>query len=327
MGLKDRLCRYWFPEAVAANGIRHFATVSGIVLMYHEVMPDDIPFAAWTVVRESDFRWQMSYIQSHFDVVTMDEALKRISGKHQKAKPFAVVTFDDGYKGNLDTVLPIMKSMELPFTVYVATQAIIEGHLYWHDRIINLLCTSNDINVTLVVKEQTEHFMIEGRTQGQRRWKEVQRLLTRLKQMVPLDRDNNVSRIVGESDRVEPWLRMLSPENLQHLARSGYVTIGAHTHRHELLDQLDPADIWETLQTANTNITEITGCIPKHFAYPNGNYNQCVKNVVRDAGYATAVTTMSGIWRNGDCSLAIPRIGIGGFDSKGHFKARISGFL
>lgn len=140
MGIRSYLFRNHFPQFLVEKAKNYMSPFCGIVLMYHEVLPDEVNLPAWTVVKESVFRWQMSYLQKNFDIVSIDEALKRINQKNLNIKrPFAVITFDDGYRGNFDIVLPIMELMGLPFTIYVATKAIVEENLYWYDQIINLI--------------------------------------------------------------------------------------------------------------------------------------------------------------------------------------------
>jgi len=122
-------------------------------------------------------------------------------------------------------------------------------------------------------------------------------------------------------------LGMLSPEDLRNIAGSNLATIGCHTHGHELLDQLEPQEIRDTINLACEHITYITGAPPRHFAYPNGNFNELVIGQVREAGFETAVTTIHGFWSGGNSCLKIPRIAIGRFDTMGCFKARASGYI
>ena len=43
--------------------------------MYHEVQPDSFDMPAWTVVKESDFKWQIEYLRS-MSVVVFSRAEK-----------------------------------------------------------------------------------------------------------------------------------------------------------------------------------------------------------------------------------------------------------
>ena len=72
MGIKSRLSQLYFPDMAVSVVTRRMGPASGIVLMYHEVLPDEIGLPAWIAVRESEFRWQMEYLGRYFDVVTME---------------------------------------------------------------------------------------------------------------------------------------------------------------------------------------------------------------------------------------------------------------
>lgn len=323
MGIKTRISRHFFPDAVAAAAIRRFPPASGLVLMYHEVLPDDIALPAWTVVRESDFHQQMQCLATHFDVVSLDEAVDRVSGKAASTRPFAVVTFDDGYQGNARTVLPIMERMGLPFTVYAATRAIVENDLYWYDRIISALAFNREIRVTVKVDGTPESYTIPSSGEDGR-WVHVQRLLSRMKLMPAAERDAAASEIAADLSLSDSPLKMLTEEELRLLSASSCVTIGCHTHGHELLDRISPREAGETLRLSSDLLTRITGTHPRHFAYPNGNVNQVVRGIVQQSGFETAVTTASGLWSGEVSMMEIPRVGVGRFETITSFKALIS---
>jgi hypothetical protein len=116
MGIKDRVFGSVFPESFASRLIRRASPSTGVVLMYHEVLPDHVSLPAWTIVKESEFLWQMTYLKKHFDVIGVDEAIERVSGRMKSTRPFAVVTFDDGYSGTADCVLPIMEDLSHALT-------------------------------------------------------------------------------------------------------------------------------------------------------------------------------------------------------------------
>jgi peptidoglycan/xylan/chitin deacetylase (PgdA/CDA1 family) len=328
MGIKRRLASLYFPELLVKRHInKNLDDSMGYILMYHEVLPESASVPAWTVVKENQFRWQIEFLQKHYDVISMDEAKSRISGQSKGYRPFVVITFDDGYSGNLSTVLPLMRSLNAPFAIYVATKAIQDGELYWYDRIINLLQSGEDIVWKPTTGDTTEIFRIPAKGSDDQRWVAVQEVLTWLKTLNEDDRQQEVARIVDAYTGLKPNLRMLTPEELGQLAADPLVTIGCHTHAHELLDQLDDEAVLSSVNTANLLLEKWTGELPVHFSYPNGNVDERVRKVIEKAGFRTAVTT-----ENRPCSIknnvfALPRPGVGRFDSKGHFKAKMAGFL
>ena len=60
---------------------------------------------------------------AYVSFVSLRDCLKTIS----KSGLTAAVTFDDGYKDNLNTVAPIMQKYRIPFTVFVSTSLIQNG--------------------------------------------------------------------------------------------------------------------------------------------------------------------------------------------------------
>ena len=65
-------------------------------------------------------------------MVTLAEAQNRIASGHC-AQPTACITFDDGYRDNCDTAIPLLLERELPFTYFVATQHMLTGTPFAHD--------------------------------------------------------------------------------------------------------------------------------------------------------------------------------------------------
>ncbi|OEY67755.1 polysaccharide deacetylase family protein [Marinobacter sp. X15-166B] len=328
MGIKSRLSRVYFPEAGVSDHAKRLGGDRGFILMYHEVLPaESSTVPAWTVVRAEEFEQQMQLLKRHFDVVTLNEARERLTGTEKAERPFVVITFDDGYSGNLHTVLPIMQAYNLPFTVYVATKAIKDGSLYWYDQLINLMTLPTDTAIPLRVQNRERVVRIKSRGPDNQRWRHMQDLLASLKTLGEKERDEAVEKILSGHRELTSELRMLTPGELRELAADPLVSIECHTHAHELLDELSDERILSSVSTANELIEGWTGRAPSHFAYPNGNTDQRVASLISAAGFETAVTTVHRHCAKGDDLLALPRIGVGRFDNHNVFKAKLAGFL
>ena len=70
------------------------------------------------------------YRQQGHQFVSIDEACDIISKGHTK-HPFVCLTLDDGYQDNYDIAYPILKQLEVPFTIYVTTGFIDNRHPMW----------------------------------------------------------------------------------------------------------------------------------------------------------------------------------------------------
>lgn len=58
--------------------------------------------------------------RSGLDIVSLDEMYRRLTQRDFKRR-FVCLTFDDGYRDNLQWAYPILKKHEVPFTLYVPT--------------------------------------------------------------------------------------------------------------------------------------------------------------------------------------------------------------
>lgn len=99
------------------------------ILFYHRVAdchPND-----WTMsVR--NFQLQLDWFQKHFDIVTLEEAQRRIVGQYND-RPTIAITFDDGYAENVQTAIPELLRRNLPATYFVATDFMRTGQAFPHD--------------------------------------------------------------------------------------------------------------------------------------------------------------------------------------------------
>ena len=79
----------------------------GVILMFHDITEDprrDLDQGC----RLEDFERIIANLRaSGRDIVTLDEALTRL--RDRDARPFAAITFDDGYRSNKALALPVLE--------------------------------------------------------------------------------------------------------------------------------------------------------------------------------------------------------------------------
>jgi peptidoglycan/xylan/chitin deacetylase (PgdA/CDA1 family) len=303
--------------------------------MYHDIGADDAVDDAWQVVRRRDFTAQVEYLKTCYDIVDLDTALAHmLSGRATAlARPLAVLTFDDGLRGNHTHLLPLLDALQVPATIYVATGHVESQQGYWFDRIANALQPGVNSRIDLSAFGLGQ-FDVSG-PPGAQRWSRVQRILMAGKQL-------DGARCVAVADLVEAQVREQAPgragavpavlapltlEMLRELAAHPRVTLGVHTHGHEVLPLLDIESARRTIVGAGERLLRWTGVPVRHFAYPAGRSDAASRALVAQLGFASAVGTQTGVWTSAHELMQIPRMSVGRYDSLATFKLNSVGGL
>lgn len=296
------------------------------VLMYHTLGADDEALDAWTVVRRADFLRQLDWLRRRYEVVSLDAALAD-AARPIDARPRAVITFDDGEAGLHRHLLPIVEREQLPVTVYVATGQIESRRPYWFDRVMNSTQVSAPAALDLGVAGLGRWPLRP--VAGESAWVAIGSVLEALKGLVPSARDAAVAQLEAAlADVPRRRITALAPlalEQLRELAASRWVTIGAHTHGHELLDQIPLDQARASIEHSRGLLREWTGQAVEHFAYPNGNHNPALMAAVEQLGFRSAMATGKGLWRPDAGRFAIQRVPVGRYDDLDKFRLDLLG--
>lgn len=293
------------------------------VLCYHTIGPDRGGPDAWTVLRATDLRAHLEMIAEDYDIVPLATAVHDQPGRPGSRRPRVVLTFDDGEAGLFRHLLPMLDDLRVPVTVYVATAQIETGRAYWFDRIMGALGEG----ARRVDVSGLGHWDIPARP-GNTRWAVLGDLLEAMKRVDPATREEMADAILSVHplpDGRAPMGPMTLTE-LQALAASPWVMIGAHSHCHNLLDQIPVAEARASMARSAELLREWTGQEIAHFAWPNGNHSAALRDAAREIGFETAVALDGGLWRAGDDRFAIPRVGVGRHDDAARLRLRMMGF-
>jgi Polysaccharide deacetylase len=205
----------------------------------------------------------------------------------------------------------------------VATKATQLDIVYWYDKIINVLQEKRDYKIDIRDFNNKSYHVKAGKT-GEGKWTIIQSLLQDLKKLGVHDREQAVDSIMAQccSTHVTRKLRHLTVNEIQELARSPLVTIGAHSHCHSMLPAIPGDEAMQSIAESRRLLEEWSSRPVIHFSYPNGDHDEAVLNMVKECGFVSAVTTRSDFWQSTDSLFQIPRLGIGRYDSLDKFKYR-----
>ncbi len=325
--MKSLVYRAAATEGLLSRARQRVARRGATVLLYHDIGDDTEPQEAWQVLRSADFRAQVAYLRQHYEIVDIDSAWAWLRGDLELPRPPVVLTFDDGLRGNYLHLLPLVRELQIPVLVYIATEHIESQQGFWFDRIANALRGSRAYKLDLTAW-QLGLFKVD-QMPGKARWAQIQAVLgatKRIDQAVHHLVAQAVEQQTGVSGSSGPLLPM-TLEMLQALAAEPLVTLGVHSHGHEVLTQLSPQQVRASLQACKDRLQQWTGREVRHMAYPSGFHCRQTREEVARMGFATAAGTEQVVWCRDHDIMQIPRFAVGGYDSLSQFKVNIVGGL
>jgi peptidoglycan/xylan/chitin deacetylase (PgdA/CDA1 family) len=222
-----------------------------------------------------------------------------------------VVTFDDGYRDNLTSALPIAEAQGVPITFFVASGILGEHNGFWWDRLGTLLRSRPSPVKEIDLLAGGQHVRLPVGSAGIRADLDSVR-----RHLLPL-RVADIERIldaVSEQWQVSsappPDAGTLTPDDLLQLAASDTATIGAHTVDHVRLRDRPARDQQETISASKVKLEQSIGRAVPDFAYPFGrhdDFDDRSVDAVRSAGFDTACTTIPGTARAPADPYRLPR--------------------
>jgi peptidoglycan/xylan/chitin deacetylase (PgdA/CDA1 family) len=104
---------------------------------------------------------------------------------------------------------------------------------------------------------------------------------------------------------------LMSRDQLDRWLAAG-MEVGSHTISHQRLHELPQDEARYEIAESRTALRKMLGVSIEHFAYPFGQFTADVVELVRHAGYSSAMTVLPGVARASDDRLRLPRILVNG---------------
>ena len=115
-----------------------------------------------------------------------------------------------------------------------------------------------------------------------------------------------------------------SAEELRTMHSSGLISIEPHTLSHPKLAKLLRAEAAREVRESRRILQEILGAAPTLFAYPYGSFSDETVDIVREAGFAGAVTVEEGTVGPDTDPLRLPRNAVDRSTTFSQFRGKVS---
>lgn len=277
------------------------------ILTYHRVLPDAL-FKGYLfpslAVSESMFERQMAVLAARCSVVTIEEGLREIESGRSQKKPLVAVTFDDGYADNILVAAPIMGKHGIRATFFVVAGFVGTDAELWYDIAARKWEAASVSHLTVAVSQAGAKVSWKG---GEK--PSLPTWMALLKSVDPELRDQIVMALpdpgpVGPRQHLD---RLMSQDELRQLKGAGH-EVASHSMSHPLLPQLEPQALEAELVHSRRLLELWLQGEVRGFSYPNGDYDDRVKEAVVRAGCTYACTSRHGRNRAGADPLRLHRI-------------------
>lgn len=248
---------------------------------------------------------QFLFLKSNFTVLPLFELIHRLEIGLDTSNCCAI-TFDDGWLDNYTFAYPVLKELQLPATIFLATGFIGTDRLFWPEELSSCLQGLESVDKSRYDKILQ---LILGNVPASSE-ERLDKAIMALKSWEPQKREDFLAGL-----RLAPQLsvagRMLMNwDEVREMQASGLIEFGAHSHNHVMLDQVSLAEAEQEIKLSRDEIEHQLGVAPTLFAYPNGNYTPELEVLLIRHGFKGAVTTRKDWFGKGDSPFTIPRIGM-----------------
>jgi len=271
---------------------RRLVTPGAIILLYHQVT-DEVN-QSWSLgpVALYDFENQIRYLCQRYEVVSLDKLGQSIQEGKALSQRTAVITFDDGYKGNYLHAYPILKKYNVPATIFLATGYIGTGNMFWTDKVRYIILNTplETLNLgklgTYSLKNSSDRLQASSQ------------VVSTLKQLPEQIKNVTVKKLTRVSEVDIPISLeekyTLSWEEVREMSDNG-IDFGAHTVMHPLLTRISLEQARYEITQSKREIEHRLGKPVVAFSYPFGGLGEFkaeTTKLVKEAGFRYAVTSI-----------------------------------
>jgi len=299
------------------------------IVMYHGISRRELPTFYWTNLSYDDFARQIEHITRHYRPVPAETVLKD-SEDSADDNCRAIVTFDDGLANVYDNAWPILKQNGIRAICFVLPKLSESGRYMWPDELYDIILESKHQVIDL---SQFGLGKITLENDSHHRFEIYADLKYKLKSWPHKKRtellDFLVSRYQTEKRGEYAQFRLMTPDQIKEIEKSGNFDIGAHTSEHPILSTLPIEEQEKQIKQSYDDLIRWGIKPPPIFAYPNGrrsDFNSDTIEVLKKMGFKASFSTIDGLHDIRDDKFHLKRIPVGANMSFAEFKARMSGY-
>lgn len=287
-----------------------------VVLMYHRVLPTGSPELCTEqpamYVSPETLDLHLSEIKRYFELVHLDDWLRRMRQGASLPRLACAITFDDGWQDNFDFALPVLRKHAAPATIFLVSTYISGEQRFWPNRLMSLVHRSfvapQSVEFPLPLSSLVGPALAVARIRGELNPEDIDGVVQKAKSLP----ESIIRELVAQTEKTckhtpEPR-QILSGEEVARMAATGLVRFGCHTATHLRIDGGEsPEQLEREIVLSRRRVQELCSQSVDLFCYPNGDTSPDAIELVRQH-YLGAVTARRGWHSAGGDPYLIRRI-------------------
>ena len=299
------------------------------ILLYHGVSSTSEKgnyFGGAAFIPRDTFERQICYLKANFHILSLRDVITKLESGTELPCGSVVITFDDGYRDNFTCAYPILKRLDIPFTVFITTNFINNQKVPWWLRLEDFL---DSYRGKLVVSGDSAErtYDLSGLIERYRLYRHARSAILSMTLEEREDFLEHLETKAGVTRNLENR-RFMSWEEVRLLAADPLVEIGSHTISHPVVANLCNGELHDEIAGSKQFIENKLGLPIVSFSYPYGqrtHYSQDTIAELRESGYSCAVTGVEAINGSGANLYEMHRIWIERDDTWPIFISKIVG--
>jgi peptidoglycan/xylan/chitin deacetylase (PgdA/CDA1 family) len=206
-------------------------------------------------------------------------------GNFDSSQPHMALSFDDGYRNNLQWLLPILEKHQIPASIYITTARTQGYDMLWTDCMD--LAAYIDHTPFILDGDKFIHTGVKG-------YRSVQ-THEYLKSLAKKKDWNYKHRLmetlpgaggIRQNPRLKVYWELLNEEEIRTLSKSPLITIGSHAQLHNCLGESPHEEALEELKISKTYLENLIQKEVTELAYPDGSYTDPLALDAFEMGYS-----------------------------------------
>lgn len=264
--------------------VRKFSKNNLLNVMYHGVVEKDSTFFSPRHIEKNKFEDHLKYLKKNFNIISFHEAFEMLKNNIEPDRKTITLSFDDGYKNNLETALPLLEKYNIPTTFFISGICLEnKGEAcLWPDIIAALRYFYKD---EMIVLRSYKFLNLTDQNSGIH----IHDVFKMASYELRKELLSELIAVYDLKDKLfsldkEIW-ELVTATDLLELSKSKIVDIGSHGYMHYNLGNVEIDKAKSELVKSKELIEKTIQKPIDLLAYPDGSYSDEVKELAMSLGY------------------------------------------